>query len=66
MCEIERFAQDIANHITDLRKIVGFRHLLVHDYSATENKAVWGIVENKVAKLREEVSRLLSHEDGAE
>ena len=64
--QANRIDQDLSKHITDLRKIIGFRHLLVHDYSSTQNETVWGIVENNVPQLGEEVARLLPDEDPTE
>jgi len=38
-----------------LPQIVGFRNVLVHGYAVVQDRTVWGIVENDVARLRQEV-----------
>ena len=42
-----------------LPQIVGFRNVLVHGYAVVQDRTVWGIVENEVGLLRQEVRSLL-------
>jgi uncharacterized protein with HEPN domain len=46
--------------ITDLSKIVGFRNVLVHGYSAVDDALVWQIVDSSLPGLLAEVDALLS------
>ncbi len=48
---------EIAVQIPDQRRIIGFRHILVHGYDKVVDDVTWGIVEadipNLVKRLRE-------------
>ncbi len=45
--------------VTDRQRIVAFRNILIHGYADVDHRIVWGVVEAKLALLREEVRRLL-------
>jgi len=49
----------IADRITDRRRIVGFRNILVHAYSTVDDRIVWGLIGKSLVDLRQEVGRLL-------
>jgi uncharacterized protein with HEPN domain len=57
---------EAAATITDHRRIIAFRNVLIHGYDAVSDELVWGIVESKLAVLKTEVDALLGDEDGAE
>ncbi len=44
--------------ITDARRIINFRHVIVHGYASLENDTVWGIVESDVPTLRSEIDAI--------
>jgi uncharacterized protein with HEPN domain len=50
---------EVADQVSDSRRIIAFRNRLIHAYSAVSNEVVWGIVEAYLPKLRREVRRLL-------
>jgi len=50
---------DLESEIPGARKIVDFRNILVHGYSAIENQTVWGILQRDLSKLRQQVADLL-------
>ena len=52
-------APEFEAKITDCRRIVAFRNLLIHGYAEVDDELVWGIVENQLPKLRDEVGALL-------
>lgn len=49
----------LENEIESSRDIINFRNLIVHGYNIIENKTVWGIIENHLPVLYEQVNRLL-------
>lgn len=50
---------DLEQIIPQARKIVDFRNILVHGYSAIENQTVWGIVRRNLPMLQQQVAALL-------
>ena len=50
----------LADLISDARKIVAFRNILVHGYAHIEDETVWGIVQSSLPVLRSEVEHLLA------
>ena len=51
-----------ADQISQARRIIGFRNILVHGYDIVENTVVWDIVEKNIPVLHKEILSLL--EDG--
>lgn len=49
-----------ASKISDFRKIVGFRNVLVHGYEAIDDQIVWATVQIHVPVLRQEVQALVT------
>jgi uncharacterized protein with HEPN domain/predicted nucleotidyltransferase len=56
---ISRVDPEVAGRISHAGKIVGFRNLLVHDYPAIIDDAVWAIADRDAPILREECYVLL-------
>ena len=51
--------------ISHTRQIIGFRNVLVHGYAVVSDATVWGVIENQLATLEEEVRNLLAAADDA-
>ena len=45
--------------IPEKEKIIGLRHILVHDYGIIEDKLIWSIVSTHLAKLYSDVEAVL-------
>lgn len=56
---LRRIAPEMAEGITDWRRIIAFRNRLIHSYDAVTSAVVWGVVENSVPVLAVEVEKLL-------
>jgi len=56
---IARLDPEIAARISHSRKIVAFRNLLVHDYPAIVDAAVWAIADRDAPVLRDESHALI-------
>jgi uncharacterized protein with HEPN domain len=43
--------------VTDQKKIIGLRHILVHDYDLIDDGTIWKIVQNSLDILKEELQK---------
>jgi len=59
LSQAEKIYPDLKNGITDLRKIINFRNILIHGYAVISHDILWGIIENDLQKLISDVSALL-------
>lgn len=50
---------DTANRIEDVRRIIGLRNRLVHGYATIDDRIVWAILDEPVARLLEQTRSLL-------
>lgn len=57
---LSKEAPNIANRVPDLKKIVGFRNLLIHGYAVIDDGRVWEIVTSMLPALRATVMALLT------
>lgn len=54
-----RMDQQTATRVSDFRRIIAFRNILIHGYAEVDDRLVWGIIERNVAQLLSEVEHLL-------
>lgn len=52
----------VIEQITDYRRVIAFRNILVHAYAQIDDRVVWGVVETKLPTLTAEVGALLEDE----
>jgi uncharacterized protein with HEPN domain len=50
----------LAARISEHRRIIAFRNILIHAYATVDDQLVWEVVETKLPILRREVDELLS------
>jgi uncharacterized protein with HEPN domain len=55
-----RHAPDLANSISETRRIVNFRNVMVHGYAQIVPDTVWGVVEKDLATLECEIRELMA------
>ena len=55
-----KLAPQIAQRITDYRRIVDFRNLLTHGYDLIDAAIVWGVLQKDVPILRRDVEAELA------
>lgn len=54
-----------AQRISEYRRIISFRNVLIHGYDAVTDAVVWDIVQNKLPVLLREVRAMLQEPDEA-
>jgi uncharacterized protein with HEPN domain len=45
--------------VTDQKKIIGLRHILVHDYDLIDDASIWKIVHKNLNTLKDELQKFL-------
>ncbi|MFO8052736.1 MAG: HepT-like ribonuclease domain-containing protein [Candidatus Omnitrophota bacterium] len=50
---------DILNNITDARRIIGFRNIIIHGYDVLDSKIVWDALQNNLPQLKKEIDNLM-------
>jgi len=59
MLMLEKLAPEYADQISDSKRIIRFRHVLVHGYDVMNHDVEWNIIENKLPTLQREAETLL-------
>jgi len=50
------------NDRIEWRKVITFRHILVHDYYKINTEIIWNAIENKLINMKVEVEKMLENE----
>ena len=53
-------APDLLDQITDSKKIIAFRNIVVHAYDSIEDSLTWDIVQSGIEKLKDECEKLIN------
>jgi uncharacterized protein with HEPN domain len=59
LSQLSKLDSVLAAKISEHRKIISFRNLLIHGYSVIDNERTWDIVQSSLPKLRAELDQLL-------
>ncbi|MHB8141542.1 MAG: HepT-like ribonuclease domain-containing protein [Vulcanimicrobiaceae bacterium] len=59
LAQLARLDETIASRISEHRRIIAFRNILIHGYAEVDHRIVWDIVEFKLPTLRREAATLL-------
>jgi uncharacterized protein with HEPN domain len=51
---------ETAGRISDYRRIIAFRNILIHGYAGVDDMLVWDMVGTRLGDLRREVDELLA------
>lgn len=62
LTQLARNDEPIAARISDRRRIVAFRNILIHGYADVDQRIVWDVVANDLPVLRREVADLVDGE----
>jgi uncharacterized protein with HEPN domain len=60
LSRLEKLDAANASQITDYRKIIGFRNVLVHGYEMIDDQIVWNTVQDHLPILKHQVESLLA------
>ncbi len=53
----------LAEEITGFRQIINLRNVIIHGYASIENETIWGILQNDLPALHEQVRKLLDEKN---
>ena len=59
LSQLAKLDASLATRISEYRRIIAFRNILVHGYAEVDDLLVWDIVESKLPTLMREVDELL-------
>lgn len=57
--QLARLDPAVTERLTEYRRIIAFRNILIHSYATIDDRIVWGMIEGKLPQLRMEVEALL-------
>ena len=60
LTQLAKLDEKIVARISEYRRIIAFRNILIHGYAEVDDRLVWDIVEAKLPVLRREIEALLS------
>jgi uncharacterized protein with HEPN domain len=60
LVRLARLDEDFVARISEHRRIVAFRNILVHGYADVDDRLVWDVVRSKLPLLLREVDGLLA------
>jgi uncharacterized protein with HEPN domain len=59
LSQLNKIDPATATSISDYRKIISFRNVLIHGYGKVDDQLTWSIMESDLPTLRRELDRLL-------
>jgi len=59
LAQLVRRDAAVAAQISEHRRIIAFRNILIHGYADVDDRLVWDIIETRLPLLRSEVDGLL-------
>jgi len=62
LSQLAKLDAELVSRITDYRRIVAFRNILIHGYADVDDRLVWDVVETKLLVVRQEVEALLGED----
>ena len=60
LLQASKLDPSLGQAVSELRRIVGFRNVLVHGYASIDNPTVWGVLLKDLPLLQQEVRALLA------
>jgi uncharacterized protein with HEPN domain len=60
LLQAHKIDSSLAQSVSELRRIVGFRNVLVHGYASIDHQTVWGVLLKDVPVLKQQIQGLLA------
>lgn len=60
MMQLKSMDRSCAEQITEHKRMISFRHVLVHGYDVIDSDVVWHVVKEKLPVLRHELEAVLN------
>lgn len=60
LAKLAKLDQALATRLTDHKRIIAFRNILIHGYADVDDRLVWDVVETKLPVLRQEIDAMLA------
>ena len=60
LAQLNKIDPTTATSISDYRKIISFRNVLIHGYGKVDDQLTWSIIETDVPTLRGELDEILA------
>jgi uncharacterized protein with HEPN domain len=62
LAKLAKVDESVATRITEHRRIIAFRNILIHGYAEVDHRLVWDVATTKIPTLSAEVSALLTED----
>jgi uncharacterized protein with HEPN domain len=62
LTRLARLDPETASRISEYRRIIAFRNILIHGYAQIDERLVWGVLEARLPTLAQEVNSLLEEQ----
>ncbi len=59
LTQLAKLDEALVAHVSEYRRIIAFRNILIHGYAEVDDRLVWDIVETKLPILRQQTEALL-------
>lgn len=63
IAQLARTDPATASRISEHKRIIAFRNILIHGYAGIDHRIVWNVLELKLPTVRREAEALLSAEE---
>ncbi|MBS0416922.1 MAG: DUF86 domain-containing protein [Proteobacteria bacterium] len=60
LSQMSKLDPALAERVSDYRKIISFRNILIHGYADVDDELVWDIVETRLPTLRQEIVQIIA------
>jgi uncharacterized protein with HEPN domain len=63
LAQLTKRDSELAERISQRRRIIDFRNVIIHGYSEVDDKLVWDVLQSNLPTLRREIEGLLDVEE---